>query len=250
MEFSLMLRKVIEGLIQIYLLPFRIFTRMGLYAKGIIMSHEEHFHITADVIRREYRGNQGVIVDVGAYDGDSTIFFAKRFNNTIVGFEPNPAPFTKACKELEGYSNIDLYNQGLSNKVGLLDLYVSSNEVSSSLFPIKDFTELSFKNKISVSVTTLDIFFANYPEILLLKLDAQGAELNILEAGIETLKKTKLVLTEVSISEMYQDACLYYQVDKILRDNNFRIHTIMANYNNDGTKYFDTLYIKNRSKSV
>lgn len=58
-----------------------------------------------------------------------------------------------------------------------------------------------------------------------------------------TLKKTRLVLTEVSIAEMYSGGCLYYEVDEILRRNGFGIHNLISNYNNEGVKYFDILYI-------
>lgn len=239
-----MVRRIVEVIIQLYLLPLQASTRLALYAKGKFISHEEHFIITADVIRRKFSGQKGLIVDVGAYDGDSAIFFASRFANKIIGFEPNPEPFARAQLNVAPFSNVEILNLGLSDSVGQLDFYVSKNEVSSSLLPIKDFSEIEFERKIAVSVTTLDTFFYNYPEILLLKLDVQGAELNILNGATETLKKTKLVLTEVSIAEMYHNACLYFDVDKILRINGFKIHTLITNYNNEGTKYFDALYIK------
>ena len=91
----------------------------------------------------------------------------------------------------------------------------------------------------------MDKFFEGYQEILLLKLDVQGAELSVLRTGRKTLEKTKLVLTEVSVVELYHGACLYYDLDQFLRDNNFSIHTVITNYNKDGAKYFDILYKKN-----
>ncbi len=242
--FQYMLKKVIEKIIRLYLLPLQMSTRLALYVKGKFISHEEHFMITTDVIRRNFQDHKGIIVDVGAYDGDSAIFFASRFNNKLVGFEPNPIPFAKAQLNVARFPHVEIFNLGLSDTVGEVDFYVSKNGVSSSLLPIKDFSEIELEKKIAVSVTTLDNFLAGYPDILLLKLDVQGAELNILKEGIETLRKTKLVLTEVSISEMYHNACLYYDLDKVLRNNGFKIHTLITNYNNEGTKYFDTLYIK------
>ena len=138
-----------------------------------------------------------------------------------------------------------MYNHGFSNHIGEVELFVAKNLVSSSLYDVKDFTEISSDHVIKVKVDTLDNFFSSYKEILLIKLDVQGAELSIIQEGRETLKKTKLVLTEMSIIEMYHGACIYHDVDKFLRDNNFRIHTIISNYNKDGLKYFDILYIKN-----
>jgi FkbM family methyltransferase len=239
------MRNIIDAVISLYLLPLKLSARLALYVKGKFISSEEHFLIAADVMRRNFSDSKGLIVDVGAYDGDSAIFFASRFKNHIIGFEPNPKPFARAVNNLARFSNVEIFNMGLSDAVGELDFYVSENEVSSSLLPIKDFSEITLNKKITIPVTTLDSFFVNYNEILLLKLDVQGAELSILNKGIETLKKTKLVLTEVSISEMYHGTCMYYDLDNLLRQSNFKIHTIIANYNNEGTKYFDILYIKN-----
>ena len=104
--------------------------------------------------------------------------------------------------------------------------------------------EATAEKIIKVKVDTLDNYFSKIPEILLIKLDVQGAELKILNAGKETLKKTKLVLTEMLVHEIYHGSCQYHEVDNFLRDNNFQIHTIITNYNNDGIKYFDVLYIK------
>jgi FkbM family methyltransferase len=239
-----MIKRIIEKIIYLYLLPLRLSDRLALYVKGKFISHQEHFIIAADVINRNFLEHKGLIVDVGAYDGDSAMFFASRFKNKIIGFEPNPVPFAKAQLNVAQFPNVEIFNLGLSDAMGEMDFYVSKNGVSSSLLPIKDFSEIEFEKKITVSVTTLDDILAHHTEILLLKLDVQGAELNILKKGIETLKKTKLVLTEVSIAEMYHNACLYYDLDKQLRENGFKIHTLITNYNNEGTKYFDTLYIK------
>lgn len=241
---SLMVRRIVDAILQLYLLPLRASARLALYAKGKFISHEEHFLITADVIRRKFPEHKGLIVDVGTYDGDSAIFFATRFKNRVIGFEPNPTAYAKAHENVARFSHVEVVNLGLSDSVGQFDFYVSKNGDSSSLLAIKDFSEIELEKKITVSVTTLDIFLYNHPEILLLKLDVQGAELNLLKGGVETLKRTKLVLTEVSIAEMYHNTCLYYDLDKMLRDNGFKIHTLITNYNNEGTKYFDILYIK------
>ena len=240
------MRKIFDFIISIYLLPLRLSRRLALYTKGKILSYEEHYVITLDVIRRNFPNDKGIVIDVGAYDGDSTIFFAEKLKNKIIGFEPNPIPFEKAKKNTAKYGNVELVNLGLSDRIGDVDFHVTTNSVSSSLFQIKDFSEISPAETIKIKVTTLDNYFEAYKEILLIKLDVQGAELSILRGANETLKKTKLVLTEVSITDLYHGACLYFDLDSFLRSNHFNIHTIVTNYNNDGVKYFDILYIKSR----
>jgi FkbM family methyltransferase len=238
-------KKLVSFLISLYLLPLTLYSRLALYAKGRILTYEEHYLVVIDVIRRYYHANTGVIADIGAYDGDSSIYFAKRLKNSkVLAFEPNPISFQKARTNIAAFNNIELFDFGFYKHKGTLDFYVTGNQVSSSLLKIRDFSEISLKEKITVKVETLNEFFSSYPEILLMKLDVQGAELDLLKAGTETLKKTRLILTEVSVVEMYEGGCLYYQLDEFLREHGFQIHTIITNYNHEGTKYFDILYKK------
>lgn len=239
------LRKLVDFFITLYLLPLRFSTKLALYIKGKILTHEEHYLVALDVIRRNFPGDRGVVVDIGAFDADSTVYLGSRLpNNKVLGFEINPVPFSKGKDNIKSFGNIELHNVGFAGKTGEIDLFVSTNLVSSSIYPITDKTEIAFKKTIKAKVTTLDTFFSSYESILLIKLDVQGAELDILKHGSQTLKKTKLVLTEVWSSSMYHGACMYYEVDEILRANNFNLHTIITNYNNEGVKYFDILYIK------
>lgn len=45
------------------------------------------------------------------------------------------------------------------------------------------------------------------------------------------------------ISKIYKGGCDYYEVDEFLRENGFVIHSIFSSYHNEGSKYFDVLYI-------
>jgi FkbM family methyltransferase len=238
-------RKFINCLIFVYLLPLKLSSRLALYIKGRILTFNEHYLVTLDTIRRNFPAHTGIVVDIGAFDADSTVFLAKALRgNMVFGFEPNPVPYEQGKKNAKRFSNIKLYNLGFSNQVGEVDLHVTKNLVSSSLYHIKDESESPAENVIKVKVDTLDNFFSSTEEILLIKFDVQGAELAILKKGEETLKKTKLVLTEMLIADMYVGACAYHEVDSFLRERNFEIHTIITNYNKDGIKYFDALYIK------
>ncbi len=242
------MRIIIDFFISIYLLPLRMSSRLALYVKGKILTYDEHYIVTLDAIRRYFPNDRGIVIDIGAYDGDSAIFFTKRLvDNPILGFEPNPIPYLIGLEKIKGYPKIQLYNLGFSDAAGEVDFHVAKNLVSSSLFSVNENDEVSIDKVIKVKVETLDSFFHKHEDVLLIKLDVQGAELNILKTGKETLKKAKLVLTEVSITEMYQGGCLYFELDEFLRENGFIVHTMISNYNYQGTKYFDILYVKSTS---
>lgn len=237
------MRKLIDLIIRIYLFPLRLSTRLSLYTKGRILQYNEHYFIALDVIRRKFPDDKGIVVDVGAYDADSTTHFSRHLpNNKVLGFEPHPDSYKRGLYNIRNKENVALYNIGFSDKEGEADFYVTKDNVSSSIYSIKDNSEFSFDKIIKVNMTTLDEFFASYDNILLLKLDVQGGELKILKQGKETLRKTKLVLTEVLNSELYEGGCMYHEVDELLRQSGFQIYSIISNYNNEGLKYFDVLY--------
>jgi 2-O-methyltransferase len=240
------MRKLIDFLIALYLLPLRMNSRLALYVKGKILQYDGHYVATVDVIRKKFPYHQGLVVDIGAFDADSTVFFAKAFSaNRILGFEPNPSPFHRAVENARGYKNIELFNLGFSDRSGEMEFHLTKDPVSSSLFNIKESKEISYSNTIQIKVTTLD----GKEDILLMKLDVQGAELKILQQGSETLKRTKLVLAEVLNSELYDGSCMYHEVDECLRKNGFIVYSLFADYNDEGTKYYDVLYINSTSES-
>lgn len=238
------MRSVIEFLIRLYLWPLHLSSRLALYIKGLILRYDEHLLATVDLIKRRFPNDKGLVIDIGAYNGDSAIFLADLLrHNPVWAFEPNPDVFKEAVNLCKGKDNIRLFNLGFSNTAGVTDFYLTTHAVSSSLLAPLPNPEIEFERKIKVDIQTLDYYFRDVNEILLLKLDVQGAELKILEAGVQTLSKTKLVLTEVLNSQMYEGCSQYYEVDEMLRQRGFLLYSIFTSYNHDGTKYFDALYL-------
>jgi FkbM family methyltransferase len=188
--------------------------------------------------------DEGPIVDVGAYNGDSTVILAKNFKRSkIIGFEPNPIPYKDSIKLTKRFKNISMVNSGLSDYSGTASLFVTDQAESSSLYKVGQSKEFQFKEIVSVNITTLDHYFKDYDSILLIKLDVQGSEISVLRGGSHTIAKTRFVLTEMLNAELYQGGCSYFQVDELLRKSNFRIHSIFCDYNYQGSKYWDVLYL-------
>jgi hypothetical protein len=127
----------------------------------------------------------------------------------------------------------------------MADLFVTDQPESSSLYQVGNLMEFQFSKVVAVNVTTLDAYFASSKSILLIKLDAQGSELSILRGGINTIQNARLILTEVLNADLYEEGCSYYQVDEFLRNSNYRIHSIFCDYNHQGSKYWDVLYLNN-----
>lgn len=237
---------MINWLIGLYLFPLRLSRRLALYVKGRILQFELPFAVTLDVIRRRFASHRGIVLDIGAFDGDSATYLAKKLpGNRIIAFEPDPKSFNEAVNNCRGFRNIEVVNLGLSDQAGVVDFHVTNDRVSSSLLPLGERPEFSQTGTIKVGVTTLDEYMKEVTgEILLIKLDIQGAELKVLKKATATLNRTRLVLTEMLNESLYTGAGRYYEVDEVLRQAGFKLHSMMADYNYEGTKYFDVLYIR------
>jgi len=137
-----------------------------------------------------------IIFDIGANIGTFTTWFAKTFvNGQVYSFEPQPQVFNMLCGNvaINNYYNVRVFNYGLGSKNDKFYLY------EPDYFSSDDFgtfslinTKLNVSNKkIVIEVKTLDWFveFYQIPYIDLLKIDAEGMDLDILKGGIETIKK-------------------------------------------------------------
>jgi hypothetical protein len=65
---------------------------------------------------------------------------------------------------------------------------------------------------------------ADCPPCDFLKLDVQGAELDILQNGVETLKNVAVIQTEVDFVPLYKDQPLSGDIQVFLRDCGFQLH--------------------------
>jgi hypothetical protein len=62
-----------------------------------------------------------------------------------------------------------------------------------------------------------------FPRIDLLKLDVQGAEHLVLAGAPETLRRTRLIWTEVSFVRLYDGSCLFHELHGQLRKSGFAL---------------------------
>ena len=138
----------------------------------------------------------GNIIDVGANIGMYSIYFAKEIpiHGKVYAFEPAQELFFRLSK------NVDINNLGNSLQIESLainntaeptllslprDLHKSSG--SGSLIPSPDYI------KVTVPSTTLDAYCSQHKigKVSLIKIDVEGAELQVLEGFSAILKRDK-----------------------------------------------------------
>lgn len=156
-----------------------------------------------DVLAAALRFRRGTVVDVGVNVGQTLLKIASLDpNRRYVGFEPNLSCCYAAEQLIDanGLSTYSIVPIGLSNEAGVHDLMLrGSNTSAGSVVP--GFRPAEFYSRAKpVYLADGDAVFTNLnlEDIGVVKLDVEGAELEVLEGMRETLRRDKpLILFEV-----------------------------------------------------
>jgi FkbM family methyltransferase len=179
-------------------------------------------------------GNDGVIIEAGAYDGTDTIEFAKFFPETLIhAVEPLKAAFEYLTTRISN-SNIRLHNVALSDRVGKQLLFESkapnhnfsgSSSLSLPKLHLEEWPEITFNLGTPVDTIDLSTFVAknNISYIKLLKLDVQGYELKILTASPDILDICGAIQLEVSRKELYENCATHSEIKNFLKNRGFKL---------------------------
>jgi FkbM family methyltransferase len=121
------------------------------------------------------------VFDVGAHVGTYTLMAARLAGTTghVYAFEAEPENFSilKKNVELNGYRNVTCVPKAISNRSGLLTLYVS-NQGNDRHTLIGSSTAESQGTPCEVEAISLDEFSASigWPRVDVIKMDIEGAE--------------------------------------------------------------------------
>lgn len=112
-------------------------------------------------------------VDVGGFDGDTTLEFCTRFPDykKVYLFEPSSKNMAAAKNRLSSFNNIDYFNFGLSNKEE--SLMFNENQGSAS--------NIQNEGEVEIKVSMLDKLIQD--DISFIKMDIEGWELNALKGA-------------------------------------------------------------------
>lgn len=183
-----------------------------------------------------------VIFDVGANRGTTTTRYRQLFPDaTVHAFEPLPAFHGAFRQSHENDKRVVLVNQALSDVVTLSDFHVNRGPDTSSLLPSGKIGARSDRacqtvETITVATNTVDLYCAanGISRIDILKMDAQGAELQVLRGAQALLaaKRIGLIYTEAFFQEQYKAQPLFEDLAAFLRDFDYHVEDIYEPYYN------------------
>jgi FkbM family methyltransferase len=157
------------------------------------------------------------IIDAGANIGLATLFWKKKFNKAeIICFEPSKVVYELLLKNLNanGFNDVTCINKALSNRATILP-FTTDEALSGSLIEEKN---LSLNYLVETDLLSKYI----NKEVDMLKLDIEGAEIDVLLEVKDKLRLVKRIFIEYhSFSHLPQQLSL---ILSLLERLNFRYY--------------------------
>lgn len=172
------------------------------------------------------------LLDVGANKGQFSTAVRGLFPSArIDAFEPLPAAADTYARVFAGDDRTRLHRSAIGAKAGRAVFHVADREDSSSLLPVGEGQRAAFgvgeARQIEVEVAPLGdlVDVAALPHPIMLKIDVQGAELQVLE-GIVALAAIDSVYVELSFVELYEGQALFEDVRAFLTAHGFSLRGV------------------------
>ncbi|AHI66592.1 FkbM family methyltransferase [Burkholderia thailandensis] len=193
-----------------------------------------------------YLDRKIVVFDVGCRWGFSNVWEPLAPHVSLYGFDPDEAECANLAERYRG-RDVTFVPKALAASIGRRTLYLTREPACSSLYapapePTSSIPELRCAARVGaqeIDVTTLDAWLAESgvraPDFI--KLDVQGAELDVLRGAAACLRDVRALELEVEFNPIYQDQPLFADVDAFLRQQGFVLWRLsnLVHYTDDPT---------------
>jgi len=163
-----------------------------------------------------------VVIDCGANVGE--LYLALKYKNidiTYYAFEPDIHSFECLKKNIKDNDNLN--NIGLSDRDGEATLYLGTSTGDSSM------EYFGSESKNIIETKRLDSI--NFNEVHLLKIDAEGHELEVLKGASDILNKIHFISVDYGLEKGLDQASTIVEVTNYLYKNNFHLYEANLNRN-------------------
>ena len=205
-----------------------------------------------------------VIVDAGAYVGDTAVRYAGLFPRAaaVHAFEPSPENYRQLVAFTRDMPAVVRHNAALADATGPRAFRVNAFGPTDSLLPRPRAGRRYFPRsagtvrEVTVDAVALDDWAGQHgvDHIDLLKMDIQGGELLALRGAGRLLREQRIdvVFTEVAFVPHYQDAPLYHHLAALLEPYDYGVYDLVPDVHaRDGQlRYGEAIFLSRRFRTV
>ncbi len=176
------------------------------------------------------------VADIGARITKEVPVYKPLLDNDVAhlhGFEPEPEAFKELQAAVE--DNVSVYPVAVG-KPGPATFYAHHIGALSSVFKFcasaakflgKEFWVKRPVTEYDMTLVSLDQI-DELPSLDILKMDVQGAELDVMEGGKGRLADCVMIIPEVRFYRMYEDEPMWADVDQEMRAQGFVLHKFLS----------------------
>ncbi len=182
------------------------------------------------------------IFEIGSLNGADALYLKEQFPNAdvhaIEGLESNYNLYLKDLKSIHTHNTI------ISNYDGITKWHVKNTNGIHGIFDRgQEFGTTVLEKKCQ----TLKTFCENLgiESIDIMKIDVEGATLEVLEGSFDLLYTVKMMHIEAESEAFFKGQRLYPELHHFLLENNFRLLKITAMPITNSSYQYDCLYINN-----
>lgn len=169
------------------------------------------------------------VVDVGANIGQ----FAKEARELfaeaqIYSFEPLASCYQTLTEKFMNDKNFKAFNFALGEREGEIEIHKSDYSPGSSILRMKKeaqelFPHITEQADEKIKIKRLDdlAIGEGLSKEILIKIDTEGYEKNVIEGGMSTIKKAKVIVIENSYIARFEGQALFPEIYKLLTDAGF-----------------------------
>ena len=212
-----------------------------------------------------------VVVDVGANVGQTAHKIKTIWPNSVLHcIEPMEEQYRTLERKTRHYTDVKTYNTALGSYDGPRTFYINEHQnMLSGFYELNPDSEDSIAlnqpeaahdNFLNTQTTIVDCITLDNWAILnevshidLLKMDAQGAEPDILRGGREILKNTRVIVTELMFYDLYKKKNSFYEIESTLIPLGFELFDIgyvSKNPMTGRTDWVDVIYFNKNAKNA